>query len=374
MAAIVVHNGKIVGIGATGNRANSNSITYWDTTKGWVTVAVNDQPLTAEDKFHLGSNSKSITATMIAKLVQDGRFVNGWNTQVSEVFTNIPISSGFRDATLRQLLAHRTGLPWAPSPDFWDVQFRLHNSYNPLTLTELQTLRQTITAQELAKNPASTPGGFVYSNLGIVIAAHMAEVVMNQPWETLVQTYLFTPLGMTSAGFGPPGTKCTASPCTPDQPWGHDANGKTWLPGDPSSDNAPMSGPAGNIHMSLSDWATYANMHLKALEGNPTYLTQSTLESLHIPVAYGDGLNYAGGWWAVNSPYDANARRSILSFVAGVGDGLTHDGSNLKWYATTSIDATKDLAILVVTTSGGDLANRAAWAAIAKLYDYPWPE
>ena len=39
------------------------------------------------DQVHIGSNTKAMTSTMLATLVEDGTFINGWETTISEVFS-----------------------------------------------------------------------------------------------------------------------------------------------------------------------------------------------------------------------------------------------------------------------------------------------
>ena len=56
--------------------------------------------------------------------------------------------------------------------------------------------------------------------------------------EDLITTELFKPLGMTTAGFGPPGT-----PGKIDQPWGHIIKNGRFEPS--QFDNPPVMGPAG---------------------------------------------------------------------------------------------------------------------------------
>jgi CubicO group peptidase (beta-lactamase class C family) len=69
----------------------------------------------------------------------------------------------------------------------------------------------------LAQKPARKPvKGYRYSNVGYAVAACIAESITGQAWEDLMRTQLFEPLGLTSAGFGSPG-----SPGVRDQPWGH---------------------------------------------------------------------------------------------------------------------------------------------------------
>ena len=76
----------------------------------------------------------------------------------------------------------------------------------------------------------------------------MAERVTARTWESLMQELLFAPLGIASAGFGPPGV-----PGELDQPWGHqrDPDSGNWVPS--QLDNAAAPGPAGTVHITIED-------------------------------------------------------------------------------------------------------------------------
>ena len=66
---------------------------------------------------------------------------------------------------------------------------------------------------------------FSYSNAGYIIVGAILERVSGKQWETLIRDRLFTPLKMTSAGFGPP-SKSNQT----DQPWGHLNRGGNFVP------------------------------------------------------------------------------------------------------------------------------------------------
>jgi len=111
------------------------------------------------------------------------------------------------EVTLAQLLQHQAGLP-------------ANADYDKFSDAEVNQLRDALTRETLAKPPKQRPGTrFEYSNLGYIIAGHMAEKVTGETWEKLMSQGLFEPLQMSSAGFGPPGT-----PGKVDQPWGHVMN------------------------------------------------------------------------------------------------------------------------------------------------------
>lgn len=343
LAAVVVSHGKIVGIGAVG-------------------VRVIDQPsnlLTINDLFHLGSDTKSLTATMIARLIELG-LGNPKLTWDSSMTVN------GRTVTLRQLFQHRAGFPWDPVPYDTDGYWGLEGWSTPEQqapdwrtasgATFLMNLRRQLAANELSKpvspglnGPSTT---FSYSNIGPIIAASIAEQATGLPWERLMQDYLFTPLSMVSAGFGAP---------VGDQPWGHSEAGTKIQPG-PYADNAPMFGPSGRVRLTLVDWATYANMWLDALRGNSSFLTNKTTPELKLDI-FPDNWRYSMGWWLNAAPWSENSPY-----------GLNHDGSNTYWFARASIDPGRDLAILVVSNQGGEPApgRDVVVNAMRQLYETDW--
>lgn len=198
--------------------------------------------------------------------------------------------------------------------------------------------------------PAGTPGkSFEYSNQGYAIAGAMLEQITGTAWENLLQTRLFTPLEMRSAGFGAPGTAGKL-----DQPLGHSKrrNSKAEEPG-PSADNPPAIGPAGTVHCSISDLARYAAWH--ADEGRfahwPLKLKPETFERLHRPPEGGD---YACGWVVTDRNW------------AG-GRVLVHNGSNTLWFAVMWVAPLKNAAFVAATNSARNGAEVAVDSAVAAL-------
>lgn len=164
-----------------------------------------DVRVTLEDKIHLGSCTKAMTATMIARLIERGAVDLTWNTTIEQGLPELSqlIDPSFLSVTLQQLLMHRGGCPGQTE---WTVSKR-----DSITQT-----RRDIVQAELSIRPKTTPGNFEYSNLGYVVAALMVTQATGKPWEQLMQEEIFDPLELNSAGFGPPGT-----PDKEDQPWGH---------------------------------------------------------------------------------------------------------------------------------------------------------
>jgi len=294
--------------------------------------------ITIDDKLHLGSCTKAMTATILARLIERGQLK--WDSTIAQVFPDLApsLNDGYRDVTLEQLFQHRAGLPANAT---WAV------------LGEGTTTVQRVNAikLELAKKPQSDPGTkFAYSNLGYAVTGAMGEKVTGKSWEDLIQQELFDPLGMTSADFGPPGTKGEV-----DQPWGHLPMGKLSVPG--QTDNPPSVGPAGRVHCTIRDWARFISLHLRGERGEEkTYLSPETFARLHSPPADGD---YAAGWMVVQRPW-------------GGGTVLAHSGSNTMWYCVVWMAPKRNFAVLSATNIGGDEAaegcDEASAAMIGRFY------
>jgi D-alanyl-D-alanine carboxypeptidase len=294
----------------------------------WVTGARRaggEERVTPEDQWHLGSCTKAMTATLIALLVERGDL--DWDTPIGEYLPDLAteMDPSFLEVTLVDLLCHRAGLVANPS-----------DGYGPGEPTDLVAQRAALTEAALRNAPLHEPrGAYLYSNLGFMIAGHVAEVVTGKPWEELLRMLLFEPLGMESAGFGPPGT-----PGLHDQPQGHGAGGIALEPG-PAADNPPAIGPAGTIHASLADWGAFVRLHLAGERGDVRVgdltLTRETFRRLHIPYD-GPGQPYGFGW--VMDERD---------WAGGDGSVLWHNGSNGYWFCITWLGLGKGVAALVVT-------------------------
>jgi CubicO group peptidase (beta-lactamase class C family) len=205
----------------------------------------------------------------------------------------------------------------------------------------------------LRNPPEAAPGTkFIYSNQGYAIAGAMLEKVTDTTWEKLICERLFKALHMSSAGFGPPGTRGMV-----DQPWGHHKVGDAIVA--VQEDNPPAIGPAGTVHCSLSDLAKYAELHLRG-ETSGVLLKPATFRKLHTPAP---GEDYAGGWGCYPRPW-------------ATGLALTHSGSNTMWYVVMWFAPARDFAVIVATNTGaGDTAKGRddVAAAMIKKWISPAP-
>ena len=169
-------------------------------------------------------------------------------------------------------------------------------------------------------------GEFHYSNWGYTVAAAMAERASGKSWETLMKEEVFTPLEMTTAGFGGTGTVGKI-----DQPWPHNKQGLPFSSNGPQMDNVATMGPAGTIHMTLCDWGKFISEHIRGGRGESTYLNPEQYAVLHKPVKD----EYALGWGVTNRDWG--------------GRVLSHSGDNTMNHAVVWVAPEKNFAVLVAT-------------------------
>ena len=307
--------------------------------------------VTVDDRFHLGSCTKAMTATLVQVLVERKQL--RWDMTLAEALPDLAsrMHPAYRKVTLLQCAAHRSGMPganetWPTGMDFLGVH-RLPGSPRAQRLA----YATKILAQEPAVEPGTT---FLYSNAGYAVLGAACEEATDTPWEDLMRTHLFRPLKMDRAGFGAMG-----SPGAVDQPWQHKVLGGKPTPLEPGSliDNPPAIGPAGTVHCRITDWAAFVKAHLDGARGRPTPLAVTDWKRLHTPPF---GGTYALGWGTPERGW------------AG-GTALTHAGSNGMNYAVVWLAPTRDFAVVVCTNTGADAAPKAcddvAAATIRRFLD-----
>lgn len=293
-----------------------------------------DIPVTLNDKWHLGSDTKAMTATLVAKLVEKDQIK--WDTTVGDVFKDIAHSlhPEMKKLTLLHLLSHRAGLP--ENTDL--AKFNGKNGPKE---------RLQVVIYELAKAPQFKPGSKKqYSNLGYIVVGAMIEKIAKKPWAQKMQDELFTPLEMNSVGFGGTGT-----PGKVNQPWGHTDDGRPVYGNGPSVDNPAVMGPAGRVHCTIQDWAKFIQDQLRGANGETALLKKKAYTTLHTPPFGGD---YALGW-------------IVTKRDCGGGTILTHCGSNTMNFANVWIAPQRNFAVLICINQGGNIAFKASDEAIGAL-------
>ena len=297
--------------------------------------------VTKNDVWHLGSDTKAMTATLTALLVEEG--IVKWTTTMAEAFPEWATSMdpGYRDVTLKMLLSHRGGAPANVPGDLWAEMWKPGISADQ---------RKAAVQGMLLRPPETTPGTYVYANAGYLMVGAALEKATKKSWESLTSERIFGKLAMPSCGYGYAATLGMV-----DQPWGHSMKGTklTPVPPGPQADNPPSLGPAGTVHCGLVDWAKFLRVHLVGAQGGATLVSAPSVKELQTPWAGGD---YALGW-------------IVTSRTWAGGTVLTHSGSNTMNFATVWIAPKKNRILVAATNRGDDTAAKGVDAAFGPLIE-----
>lgn len=155
--------------------------------------------VTADTLFGIGSLTKAISATALAKLVDAGKL--GWDDPVRKhvPFFRLKDELADRDVTLRDLLCHRSGLArhdllWYRAP--W-------------------TLDETVKRMAHLEPALSFRSGFLYNNLAYITLGFAITSAAKQPWDEYIRKELFAPLGMSEVVFSRAAVLKAADHATP---------------------------------------------------------------------------------------------------------------------------------------------------------------
>lgn len=268
-----------------------------------------DVAVTVDDPWHLGSCTKAMTATLLARL--QARGVVDFGAPLADCLPEVRMSAGFAATPLRDVLSHMAGVRRDPH---WNVFRQLRGSR-----ASVVGQRRFLAAHALGE----VPGGPEYSNLGYIVLGAVVERVLGMSWERAMRREVFEPLGMVGAGFGPPQGAAPLGHRVVDGRWEAQEVG-------PLADNPRVYGPAGRVHMPLADWARFLRVHMG--EGPKGFLPEALLAALHQPRTNG----YAAGWG-----------------LSDAGRVLQHTGSNTLWFADVRLLPETGSGVVVVCNGFG---------------------
>jgi CubicO group peptidase (beta-lactamase class C family) len=307
VGVVLIRHGRIADEAVAGVRARDNPV-----------------PVRKSDLWHIGSDEKAMTATMIGRLVERGTLA--WHSRLTELIPELArlMRPEYRNVDLVELLAHRAGLQDLIDSDYLES---LYHDRRPIHAQRVDYVKMA-----LSWPPAYPPGtNAKYSNRGTVIAALAAEDATHLNYEDLMRRLVFRPLRMRSPRFDPP---------KPGELAGHDGDTPKY---GPKADNPPVDAPAGEIRLTLDDWAKFAIDQLEGDHGRGRLLKTSTYRFLHSGQA---GTIYGLGWGV----------RSSLNGVSG--RFLTHGGSNGYWDAIIVLESDRENGLLIVANSASDTAQK----------------
>lgn len=332
MTVLIGRNGAVIGEAVSGVRARG-------------------APIRARlsDRWHIGSCTKAMTATLLARYAERG--LAGLDTPLSDLLPDIAATmhNDSRRITLAHLLTMTAGLPENPSHAEDEAQVVADIMAITREAPTPQAQRRLVTRRMLARAPLTPPGAaFSYSNSGYIIAGAVAEQIGGAPFEQLLGREVLAPLGITEFGFGAPGSNASL-----DHPRGHEESSadKPVAPESVDADNPPFMAPAGGLNIRMRDWARFASEHLRGERGKGLLLKGESYARLHNPAL--EGGIYAFGWGVL-----VREGRRLL---------LTHNGGNGLWFADIRIFPQTGYIFLMATNDGRESTAKKAFAAVRAM-------
>lgn len=161
----------------------------WAGTSGWADIA-NNRPLSTESQFRIGSTSKAVNATLLAKLVEND--ILTLDTPLAD-YQLARRNPKWAAITPRQLASHTAGMP----------HYKENTDYLGLLKTMALTTRYDNVSDAVGVFDSSDllfpPGEqFSYSSLGTVLLSALMQEAAQTPYQQLMDTEVFTPLGLVS--------------------------------------------------------------------------------------------------------------------------------------------------------------------------------
>ncbi|MBC8063908.1 MAG: beta-lactamase family protein [Chlorobia bacterium] len=248
------------------------------------------EPVTDEDRWLVGSIGKSMTSTLIATFIDEGKL--NWTSKLGDLLKDIPMNAAYKDVTVEQVMQHLGGIPQ-------DMGYTGPTVAKIVgALKDPTAIRASYVKDILNRDPIGKPGQkMAYSNAGYAILSHIAERVGKKPFEQLMKERVFDPIGMTSALCGMPGDD--GMPSGKGQPHGHFSAKEGPRPGKMGGPLTHMAvGAGGGIACSIGDLAKYAAWHMNGFLGQTVPgLSSATIKRLHTPMRKdARGEAYAAGW------------------------------------------------------------------------------
>jgi CubicO group peptidase (beta-lactamase class C family) len=163
---------------------------------GWSDVEAK-QAMRVDDVFWIASMTKSVTATALMMLVDEGRVrvddpVEKYIPEFRTLKVHQPdgtLVAPSHPILIREILSHTSGMRFLNSKD-----------RNRIDSVPLAVSIEHALLEPLLFDPGSK---YSYSNEGIDTAGRIVEIVSGMPYERFLQERLFTPLGMVDTTFWP---------------------------------------------------------------------------------------------------------------------------------------------------------------------------
>ncbi len=244
---------------AQGRLPSVVAATVQDGQPTWTGIAGHGGAVDAQ--YRIGSLTKTFTAVLVLQCRDEG--LVGLDEPVGSYLPE----TGYRDATVRALLGHSSGMQAEPVGPWWER-------------SRGGSVAQLLTANDGSGQVLAPGQAFHYSNLAFGLLGEVVSRVRGSSWAELVADRLLGPLGLTRTSYLPVGEHA--------QGYSVDHFAGT-LTREPHTDTGAMA-PAGQLWSTLTDVARWLDF---LATGHPRVLGAATLAEMSQPAPfqeYGLGL------------------------------------------------------------------------------------
>jgi CubicO group peptidase (beta-lactamase class C family) len=247
-------------------------------------------PVTAETLFPIGSCTKAFTSMAVALSEDRGRLSLDDHPRKFLPYFRMADADADAGVTLRDMLSHRTGLK-----AYADL------AAEPGVLNREEYVRAATSAKPAARFRTT----FQYSNAMYSAAGEIVGKANRSTWERVIETEIFTPLGMTSSTTSAQGALSARNHVTG---YIYDSGSQTYRPVPPPRSLEVMA-PGGNIASTLHDMTQWLRMLTGggSIDGR-RFVSEAMFQEVTTPViAVNSRMSYALGWAA----YEWNGLRVV---------------------------------------------------------------
>lgn len=293
-----------------------------------------------EQQYRIGSITKTLTAVLTLQCRDDGLL-----DLADPLGRHVP-ESGYRDATLRELLSHTSGMQAEPVGPWWER--------SPGVATPDLLAANDGTGRVLK------PGmSFHYSNLGFALLGEVVSRIRGDSWWSLVQERLLRRLGMTHTSYDAREPHAQGSSVDHFAGTRHD---------EPHEDTRAMA-PAGQLWSTVGDLARWLDF---LATGHPEIVARETLLEMAAPVVPATGSpeeDYGLGLRLLRTPHGTMVGHtgSMPGFLAtAFVDQDTRCGVVALTNATTGV-GTDQLALDLVAGADGSVEPVEPWVPSSEV-------
>lgn len=287
----------------------------------------NNLPVTEHTSFPIGSCTKAFTAHLLGQLVDEG--IITWDDPVKNYIPEFCLYDQERtnQVTIRDLLAHRTGIPRHDA--IW-----ISDHVSKTKLMELLKYLEPI---------CGLREEFQYNNFMYTLSGILIERILGKPWEKILQERIFIPLNMQNSNANLIDLFACSNFSSPY------AEVEGILIKVPFRDASPVDA-GGGINSNILDMLNWVRFQMS--EGryvNKTVISKQTLHELHsiqmtfpAPLNYGEEiyqLGYGLGWF--------------VGTFKGY-DWITHGGDLDGFSSEVSFFPQINMGLVILTNSSSD--------------------